>query len=51
MKESDNNERPYLLKTIQPTTKYNDMTSKARVNSNIEFIFKDFLMKIGHLKA
>jgi hypothetical protein len=49
--EIDNIERPYLLKTIQPRGKYNDMTSKGHVNSNIEFIFKDYLLKIGHLKA
>lgn len=42
--------RPYLVKSAQSKQQY-DRTSKNSTNSNIEFVFKDYLQKIGHLKA
>lgn len=44
------NPRAYLLKRPNSGRDY-ERDSKASVNSNMEFIFKDHLLRIGHLKV
>lgn len=44
------NPRSYLTKEANKRQKDYQRDSKACVSSNVEFIFKDYLLKLGHLK-